>query len=304
MNVTADILIVTANRIEAKAVLDAFGKATSMPAPMFTSGNCTYSDLGSLNDHRVVMVQSEMGSGSLGASQQTVEEAIVTLQPSAIFMIGVAFGVDSGKQKIGDVLVSKQILLYEPQRIGTENGELKLLPRGSRVDASTRLLSLLRAVDARGGTGDPVVTFGLILSGEKLVDNVAFREQLGTLEPEAIGGEMEGAGLYTSCQKKKVDWILVKAICDWADGHKAINKEQNQQLAATNAVALVVKALQSGKITPLQSARQRTAQLSSGNPTTLSKVTITFNGPFETFGSKERSALVTEVSQIVGIDET
>src|SRR5205823_11722623 len=140
---------------------------------------------------------------------------IATLEPSAVFMVGVAFGVDSDKQKIGDVLVSKQILLYEPQRVGTEDGEPKLLPRGSRVDASPRLLSLLRAVDARGGPGDPIAAFGLILSGEKLVDNVAFRKQLGTLEPEAIGGEMEGAGLYASCQKKKVDWILVKAICDW-----------------------------------------------------------------------------------------
>jgi len=214
MDVNADILIVTANRIEAKAVLDAFSKATSKPASMFTSGDCTYSDLGSLNDHRVVMVQSEMGSGSLGASQQTVEEAIATLEPSAVFMVGVAFGMDSDKQNIGDVLVSKQILLYEPQRIGTKNGELKLLPRGSRVDASTRLLSLFRAVDARRGTDDPVAAFGLILSGEKLVDNVAFREQLRTLEPEAIGGEMEGSGLYTSCQKKKVDWILVNFYHD------------------------------------------------------------------------------------------
>jgi len=304
MDVTADILIVTANRIEAKAVLDAFAKATSKPAHMFTSESCTYSDLGSLNDHRVVMVQSEMGSGSLGASQQTVEEAIATLQPSAVFMVGVAFGVDSDKQKIGDVLVSKQILLYEPQRVGTENGELKLLPRGSRVDASTRLLSFLRAVDAHEVTDDPVVTFGLILSGEKLVDNVAFREQLGTIEPEAIGGEMEGAGLYTSCQKKKIDWIMVKAICDWADGHKGINKTQNQQLAATNAVALVVKALKSGKLTISRSARQSAARLSSGNPAMLSKVTITLNGPFEDFGPKERSALVTAVSRIVGIEET
>jgi len=214
MDLNADILIVTANRIEAKAVLDAFSKATSKPASMFTSGDCTYSDLGSLNDHRVVMVQSEMGSGSLGASQQTVEEAIATLEPSAVFMVGVAFGMDSDKQNIGDVLVPKQILLYEPQRIGTKNGELKLLPRGSRVDASTRLLSLFRAVDARRGTDDPVAAFGLILSGEKLVDNVAFREQLRTLEPEAIGGEMEGSGLYTSCQKKKVDWILVNFYDD------------------------------------------------------------------------------------------
>ena len=81
--------------------------------------------------------------------------------------------------------------------------------------------------------------FGDGLSGEKLVDNLDFRDQLLNLEPEAIGGEMEGAGLYVACQDKKVDWILVKAVCDWADGQKgkrqrgpaAIGRPQRRRLS-------------------------------------------------------------------------
>jgi nucleoside phosphorylase len=69
------------------------------------------------------------------------------------------------------------------------------------------------------------VHFGLILTGEKLVDNIDFRNQLGQFEPEAVGGEIEGAGLYVACQDKKVDWILVKAIRDWLMGVRIeINK--------------------------------------------------------------------------------
>ena len=36
------------------------------------------------------------------------------------------------------------------------------------------------------------------MTGEKLVDNVDYRKQLQAFESEAIGGEMEGAGLYVS----------------------------------------------------------------------------------------------------------
>lgn len=55
---------------------------------------------------------------------------------------------------------------------------------------------------------------------------------------------MEGAGLYVACQNSKVDWILVKAICDWADGQKAKDEDARQQLAADNAAAFVLHALQ------------------------------------------------------------
>ena len=55
------------------------------------------------------------------------------------------------------------------------------------------------------------------------------------LAPEAIGLEMEGAGLYSAANKRKVDWIIVKGISDWG-----FNKSDRwQQLAATNAAEFV-----------------------------------------------------------------
>src|SRR5262245_54603747 len=87
----ADILIVTANRNEARAVLEGFAKATSEKAQIVNRGARTYSHLGHLSNQNIFMVQSEMGSGSLGASLQTVHEAIATVKPSFVFMVGVAF---------------------------------------------------------------------------------------------------------------------------------------------------------------------------------------------------------------------
>ena len=146
-------------------------------------------------------------------------------------MVGIAFGVNAKKQSVGEVLISQQLMLYELQRIGTskDNAKSLVIPRGDRPHASSWLLDRFHNAEAYWDDRFKV-SFGLILSGEKLVDNVDFREQLKQFEPEAIGGEMEGAGLYTACQDAKVDWILVKAICDWADGNKKRNKKENQRI--------------------------------------------------------------------------
>ena len=97
-----------------------------------------------------------------------------------------------------------------------------------------------------------------------------FRDQLLALEPEAIGGEMEGIGLYTAAQGEKVDWILVKAICDWADGNKETDKTskastensdkaikktkttstvRDQKIAARNAAQFVIHVLLKTQLT-------------------------------------------------------
>jgi nucleoside phosphorylase len=160
-----------------------------------------------------------------------VQASIEALQPAAVVMVGIAFGVDSKKQKIGDILVSRQLTSYELQRVGTtKGGRQKRIPRGDRAHASVKLVDRFTA-GLKDWPGQKV-EIGLILSGDKLVDNLQFRQQLLRFEPEAIGGEMEGAGLYAAAQRARVDWILVKAICDWAE-HKGRNKKQRQQMAAT-----------------------------------------------------------------------
>ena len=59
-----------------------------------------------------------------------------------------------------------------------------------------------------------------MLSGEKLIDSGGFKQTLLDQFPTAIGGEMEGAGLWASADRAKTDWLLVKGVCDWADGEK------------------------------------------------------------------------------------
>ena len=219
--------------------MDAFKGVTGREAVVVPLDGRLYHDLGVLNETRVFHVISEMGSGSFGAMQQTVDKAIRSLSPSALIAVGIAFGIDDKRQAIGDILLSKQLCLYELQRIGKD----EIVPRGPRPDASPRLVNHFRTFEQTKWKGAPV-RWGLILSGEKLVDNVDYRTQLLTFASEAIGGEMEGAGLYVSGAEHKVDWFVLKAICDFADGNKDKDKKERQIRAATNAAQFLVEALQ------------------------------------------------------------
>jgi nucleoside phosphorylase/tetratricopeptide (TPR) repeat protein len=243
MSAKADLLIVTVTEVESQAVLHAFQAASGQKATPSAIDGRIYFDLGTINQAHVQLTQSEMGSAGLDASLMAVTKGIEALNPAAVVMVGIAFGVNEKKQAIGEVLVSEGLRLYDLQRVGTvKKRELHIILRGDRPDATPWLINHLKS--AKLLWAGAKVRFGLILSGEKLVDNLDFRDQLCRFEEEAIGGEMEGGGLYVACQDKKVDWILVKGICDWADGNKALDKDERQQTAATNAAAFVLHALQ------------------------------------------------------------
>lgn len=55
---------------------------------------------------------------------------------------------------------------------------------------------------------------------------------------------MEAGGIYVACMAENVDWIVVKAVCDFADGYKALDKDSRQRLAAKNSAEFVRHALQ------------------------------------------------------------
>ena len=240
----ADLLIVTVSRVETRAVLAAFATATGQKASTVPIGEKVYRDLGTVNGARVFLALSEMGTVGLGSSLQSIGKGIAALHPSAVIMVGIAFGVNDQKQSLGDILVSRQLMLYDAQRVSAT----QIVPRGDRVHCSPWLLEYLTSAEL--DWSGPTVHIGLVLTGDKLVDNVDYRDQLRKLEIEAIGGEMEGAGLYVACQDAKVDWVLVKSICDWADGNKAQDKDARQQQAAQRAADFVVHALRHAALKP------------------------------------------------------
>jgi nucleoside phosphorylase len=243
---STDVLFVTATEVETLALLKAFGLAPGDVTREPLGARVSY-ELGTHQGTRFAAIQSEVGPGGAGGSTLTVDAAIRALRPTFVIAVGIAFGVNEAKQRIGDVLVSQHLKTYEQQRIGsTDKGELKIVDRGVKVPPSATLLGRLRdaALDWAG-----TVRFGTMLTGEKLIDHVDFRDSLLAIEPEAIGGEMEGAGLYAAADLAKKDWIIVKGLCDWGS-NKATNKTARQKKAAKNAAEFVAHAALNGRLQP------------------------------------------------------
>jgi nucleoside phosphorylase len=242
ISIKPDILIITTTEVEQDAVCEIFKAATCVQNKL----RGPYIDLGIIGDARIWMVISGMGSGGLTGSTLTLIDAIRDTDPQVVIMVGIAFGVNEQKQHIGDILISKEIVPYDNQRVGKDGIELRGLP----IQSSENLLKIFRAaaIDWKEDVANPKVQIGSILSGDKLVDNLEYRDSLKKLVPGAIGGEMEGAGLCDVAQIHHKNWILVKSICDWADGDKSNDKDNRQSLAAKNAARFTLYVLKNKDI--------------------------------------------------------
>ncbi len=233
-----NLLIVTATRIE-KETLHNYLKPISGKGGLIkiSIGKQTYY-LGIFGTYNAIHVAcGDMGSIGRESSIITTTDAIGACKPKIVLMVGIAFGIDKKKQKIGDVLISERIIPYEPQRVGTK----ETINRGKEGPASSLLLNRFRNIDdwkyeIRNKEANIII--GQILSGEKLIDNPDLIKTLSHTYPNAKGGEMEGAGIYAACDGKVSHWILVKGICDYADGNKKRNKTTNQKIASEAAINL------------------------------------------------------------------
>lgn len=235
----ADFVLVTATPIELEAVICLLKRDDSnnlLPCRMYTSsGNQYY--LGQFGYYRAVVTQSRVGDRDEFGSNTTTRKALHEWNPKAVIMVGIAFGKDPTKQNIADVLVARKLIDYESVRMNLDGS---IDDRGDHLASNGQLLRLFEQAyswefsrpDGSLCKIDP----GPVLSGNKLVDNLGFKTELFERFSAAKGGEMEGIGFATAANEMKKPWILIKAICDWADGNK---NDHYQPLAAAAAASLL-----------------------------------------------------------------
>lgn len=229
-----NILIVTATDTETKA----FHEVMTGNVLRVICGDYTYY-LGHVGQYNVIHVQcSQMGSLSPGGSSQTTNVALLRDWPQikAVIMVGICFGVDNKSQQIGDVVVATSIKNYETRRVGKK----KEISRGGTYQADKCLCNAfnnLKLTWENIGIDDKKkkLVLGEYISGEQLVDNIENRNKLLSETPEAKAGEMEGNGIIAACVSARTPWILVKAICDFADGKKGKDKKTKQAIAAASS---------------------------------------------------------------------
>ena len=143
-------------------------------------------------------------------------------KPRYVIAVGICYGMDRSKTSSGDVIVSDHIVDATCVRYG-DTQQL----RGGIPSAGTTLLSVFSSPIGYTHTQDGkevTVHCGDFIARPDLIDNSVYKEQLKRLRSDALGGEMEGAGIMAAIKNATyigVEGIVIKAICDWGDGKKS-----------------------------------------------------------------------------------
>lgn len=229
------VVVFTATDLEddifkASASISGFKPVGPIVYPGFSGG--LYKNGSSLS---LIHVRTSAGSSGSHGSARIGELVGEHIKPDLAVAVGIAFGASEDKQKSGDVLVGEYIVAYEKSKV--ENKAFQ--HRGDRTPCETQLVSFARYYDLN--SPGFAVHVGGILSGDKLVNDQEFKAMLMAIDPKAVGGEMEGAGLAQACHIKGIPLGMMKGIADWG-----VQKDDaSQRKAAQNAFRLFFDAIRS-----------------------------------------------------------
>ncbi|WFE99596.1 hypothetical protein [Micromonospora sp. WMMD964] len=240
------VLLFVVNETERDAVIAAVCEQTGCTDPRPDQVDLhTVFRLGTLGSNDIVLAHSEQGTVSSHGMTTTAGALLQHLSPNVVILTGVCYGLksrryDGGEQELGDLIVSTQLRAVDHRKVTVVDGERHEINRGPRPEPAIPLLSRARAA-TYGWTG-PAVHFGPVLSLNTLLNDPEERARLQRQDEEAIGGEMELAGLYAAAARTKTDWLLVKGISDWGRDKTSAP----QAPAARNAADFVVRLLRLG----------------------------------------------------------
>ena len=180
----------------------------------------------------VVIVQTTVGSdGNHGSFNETKKALSCLPNLKFIFSVGVCGGFID-KVKLGEVVVSKYLQDCSAMKIA--NGKIEFRSRSWQLKDDAFFHFLSKAANTPDNT-----TSGMVLSANILVKDAKFQKQLLEACPDAIAFEMEGHGIARACQEymdekgRKIQFLVVKGVCDFADEKKS---DDWQPQAASNAV--------------------------------------------------------------------
>ena len=148
---------------------------------------------------RVALITCSEGSSVPCGSLVVVKNAVTVLQPKAVFCVGVCLGLQRGKVRLGDVVVSSKLTQYAGKIVRDGGAE----PTGvARVPVSRDVSRLIR--HAGDGWKAPLSNPSMrevqvhcdaeFLSGPESVHAKVRCDELVAMHPEAMAIDMEGEG--------------------------------------------------------------------------------------------------------------
>jgi nucleoside phosphorylase len=247
-----DVVLVAALPVEREAL------RLELESPQTIQNENRIYDKGRIGCHDVVLLPL-FGMGNVKAAAATTE-AIRIWNPRQIILGGIAGGVQKAKERcLGDVLVADQIVDYELGKLKPESLERRynvyrpsklLLDAGKAISNSWANSVREQRPDGTTGRILPQAHFGTVASGQKVVTNLEFLNDLQKEWVELIGMEMEGAGVAAAVYESQTTagLLLAKGVSDWADPAKT---DGWQRYAAATSAAFIASLLRATSFIPV-----------------------------------------------------
>jgi nucleoside phosphorylase len=254
---SVDFAIVVALPKELAAVRHYFPELVQV-APGLSSSRSYYratilTDRG--GSYRVVVTLLH-SMGNLEAAHAT-SDLIREWNPRFVLVNGIAGGISRENQEFGDIVVSRSVVYYELAKIRTKDHE----HRSRQFQADPSLLDGILNLTGSGwrtrlpprpdgavsDAFQPRIHIGPIASGEKVIAAIEAVNELKSLQRDVVAIEMESAGVASAAFSavKKVGFLAVRAICDFADAAK---NDRWQDYAAHSAASFLRSFIESGPV--------------------------------------------------------
>jgi nucleoside phosphorylase len=212
-------------------------------------------NLGEVGSSRVVAVRTRVGALGPSGSVRNAHHYVALTQATAIICLGMAFGISRDEQPPGTVLIAESLFPYDARAVivDPERPSEWRYHYGEHARVYRSKSSLLRIFEQHRGRRTPPndVDLGCLLSGSAVIQSAKYRDQLlgwcRHVAPRIRGGEMEGAGFLSLVERRRPNWIVVKAVSDYADEHQRKDVESHRPMACANAAGFVLEALREWK---------------------------------------------------------
>ncbi len=178
--------------------------------------------------------------GNLEAANAT-SDLISKWNPRYIMINGIAAGISRMQQQFGDILVSNSIMYYEGGKLSAD----KIDTRSRTFEADPALLDAMLNFDSYWKQNHPIIPIeqrtslphihiGPIACGEKVIASAEEVERLCGINRKLVGIEMESAGVASASFStvKKIGFLTIRSICDFADKGKDDNWQEYAAYAA------------------------------------------------------------------------
>lgn len=234
------ILIISALEKELQPILEAIDSPLK-PQNMEEIGGRKYF-IFEISATLTVICTSFLGMGQINAAL-AVKDAVNYYGVSKVILTGICGGIDRG-MKYGDIIISDQIVDYELAKICSDDVQVRWsvyrsdfeLVQSLRMFKSDNWSNYLKRLFPDEKYKKPNVYSGIVLSGNKVIANNEEIIRFKKTWSKALAVEMEASGIAAALYQLKnaPSFVMVKAICDFADSEK--NDDWQEYAAYASAI--------------------------------------------------------------------